>query len=280
MKILLRQIDCYELPSKILFLFLVILRTIYFFREPYRILIQYIMKPELRFRKTVRLRKGYTIHFSSHNQDLLTVIEIFCKKDYGKIPKDGVLIDIGANIGIYSLYAALNGARKVYAIEPNREAYNILMKNVSENHFEKIIVPINLAVTAIADDQVMIPVKSHRQNRIRANFGEENYEGYEPVKTISLKGIFKKYSVDHVELMKIDCEGSEYDILLKSDPVLYENISEIRIEYHEGSTSTIASHLRKFDFRVIKFKPETSQMGHMWLSKHVEGSLRSDTKWI
>jgi FkbM family methyltransferase len=60
--------------------------------------------------------------------------------------KNAVVVDAGANIGIFSIYAARKGARKAYAFEPVRETCDILEENVRLNRLEKKIIPVNLAL--------------------------------------------------------------------------------------------------------------------------------------
>jgi len=56
------------------------------------------------------------------------------------------VIDAGANIGVFSLYAAKLGAKRVYAFEPVKETYKILKENIRINNMENIIVPVNMAL--------------------------------------------------------------------------------------------------------------------------------------
>jgi len=56
-----------------------------------------------------------------------------------------VLLDIGANIGSYSLYAALNG-HKVVAIEPEALNFALLVLNIKKNNFENLIIPYPIAI--------------------------------------------------------------------------------------------------------------------------------------
>ena len=59
---------------------------------------------------------------------------------------DDVLVDVGANVGFFSLYAAAQGVRRVMAIEPNPLSFNALCLNIVENGYEDVIRPLNLAV--------------------------------------------------------------------------------------------------------------------------------------
>ena len=55
-------------------------------------------------------------------------------------------LDIGANIGLYSMMAATRGLSRVYAVEPNPYTFSVLARNVAENQFGSLIVPLNIAM--------------------------------------------------------------------------------------------------------------------------------------
>ena len=65
------------------------------------------------------------------------------------------------------------------------------------------------------------------------------------VDCITLKKLFDDYKIDRCDLLKIDCEGSEYDILLTTDAATMAKVGEIIMEYH-SFTSYSVDHLRNF----------------------------------
>ncbi|HGJ67496.1 TPA: FkbM family methyltransferase, partial [bacterium] len=66
------------------------------------------------------------------------------------------------------------------------------------------------------------------------------------VKTTSIEEFMKKYSLDRIDLLKIDCEGSEYKILFKCPKEIIKKISKITMEYHPIDKSRNAKTLKKF----------------------------------
>lgn len=267
MKIFQRNLNLVELPLKIKMFFIILIRACFVFKNPLFLLFKYIKLAAFSENKHIKLRNGFKIYVSPHNMDLLTVIVVFCKRDYGIIKKGSTVIDIGANIGIFSLFAAYMGAEKVFAFEPNKAAYKYLLQNVRENNLEKVIVPINMAVTGNDNAAVKIPLAYSPQNKTQSCIDEELCSEYEIINTISLKGILERYSINHVDMLKLDCEGAEYEIIHAAKASTFFKIKDIRMEYHQGSVNTLVSNLKKYAFRVVKFKPETSQMGNIWFSK-------------
>ena len=56
-------------------------------------------------------------------------------RDYDSVDYRGrVVVDVGAYVGDSSIYFALRGAKKVYAIEPDRDAYSELLVNIELNN--------------------------------------------------------------------------------------------------------------------------------------------------
>jgi hypothetical protein len=133
-------------------------RCIYLFHNPLSILLMYFKRQNPESLK-VKLKNGIILHLSQDSSDIVTVYLIFCRRDYGLIMKGSTVVDIGANIGLYSVYAAMNGAAAVYAYEPCTESYGLLEKNISENGFNEIIKPVNAVVMGKSSVPVLFPRK-------------------------------------------------------------------------------------------------------------------------
>ena len=91
-------------------------------------------------------RKGYFMKLKNgiifkviHIMDTLIINEIFNNNDYKiyKLKNHSTIIDIGANIGVFSIYAAnKNKTSKIFAFEPSQKTYNQLVENINLNGFE------------------------------------------------------------------------------------------------------------------------------------------------
>lgn len=57
------------------------------------------------------------------------------------------LIDVGANVGMYSLLAAAKGAGRVVAVEPNPNSFAVLTRNIAANRLEPVVVPVYAALS-------------------------------------------------------------------------------------------------------------------------------------
>lgn len=123
----------------------------------------------------VLLRSGHIIELSADVADIVTVFLILARQDYGRVVPGTVVVDVGANIGVFALYAALGGARAVYAYEPSAASYDLLRKNIAANGFESVIFAERRAVVGQASNTVKFPRASNVMNAIL----HETVEGVE-----------------------------------------------------------------------------------------------------
>ena len=265
MRILNRPISLAEIPSKAAMFFLLAVRTITLFKRPIRLLAHYIGSKPLP-EKYLEFKDGRKIFLSNYPHDLITIMVVCSKREYGDVPKNAIVLDVGANIGAFCLFAKLNGACRVVAFEPNPEAFDILQKNIRENGFQESITAVNVAVSDMDDSLVWISQDSDPNNHI-VDQEKNSQENSIRVKTISLKSLLLQYSLDHVDLMKVDCEGAEYKIIESSDEYSYNRIESMRFEYH-GGADRLTNHLLKFGFRIKEYFPDNERVGRIFYGKN------------
>ncbi len=134
--------------------------------------------------------------------------------DFGDF-KNATIVDAGANIGLFSLYACAFGAKKVYAFEPVRETFEMLERNIAANRLGKVVSAVNAALGAKrgaakikcctkGEGSAMIAVGNPGVNE------GLNYEAVRDVKMLALDDIIRR----KIDLIKIDVEGYEKKVLL------------------------------------------------------------------
>jgi FkbM family methyltransferase len=252
-----------RLPKALRF-WLKIIRALFVFEEP-RPLIRHYFNGTSPLDKRVRLRNGKQLLLSRQGSlDMIVLFQVFCEKVY-PIVKNTVVLDVGANIGLFSLFAAFSGARRVYAFEPNREAYQYILENIRQNNLQDVIIAYNYAVTSRSHEVVAIPRVASPMNRII--YGRALIDEYESVNTISVDDIVSNDDISHVDLLKMDCEGSEYDILAGMSESAFSRIDRIIVEYHDGKPEEIDDNLKRHGFKQERKVPETEQMGMLWFRK-------------
>ena len=164
--------------------------------------------------------------------------------------KDREVIDIGANHGFFSIFATSLGARKVVAIEAIPATFNALKENVKRKGFESKIQTLNNAVSATAGQQIKMSIGEFIGHSSAYNVADQ----FVMVNSITLSEILNYLEGDKIYL-KMDCEGSEYDIILNANEDDMKKISTIVVEIHTELHPTykgfeiIGDKLKQFGYR-------------------------------
>jgi FkbM family methyltransferase len=150
-----------------------------------------------------------------------------------------VILDIGANQGFFTCYAAHKGAR-VFAFEPVPELFERVVFNVQQNGFADRV---NVVQCAIGEQnrEVELQVSASlggAQSSIVAAFSQNNHVPVERSITVQCKTlpeIIDEYSISSIRMCKIDAEGAELEILRELKPHEVAKIQSIAMEYHFGA---------------------------------------------
>lgn len=161
---------------------------------------------------------------------LMGVFEPFETELFARCIRDSMtVVDVGANVGYYSLLAArrVGNSGRVFAIEANPTVYSMLLQNISVNDYQKII-PINRCVSnlsgqarfridrAVAGESGMLPrCEAERQDTITVDTG-------------TLDDLLPDGTV-HV--LKIDIEGAEGLALMGASRLLRNCRPQIFMEF-------------------------------------------------
>ncbi|AMD30084.1 hypothetical protein Nps_01685 [Candidatus Nanopusillus acidilobi] len=182
-----------------------------------------------------------------------SIYDVFESEDYKFLNvQNKSILDIGAFVGDSSIYFILKGAKKVYAIEPHPDAYKEMIENIKLNNMENKIIPINVGIS-YEKDYIFIPVTTvSTQDTLLKSEGN----GIK-VPAGKLRDIIDKYNID-AQILKMDCEGCEYNIILKDYDTIKE-FDEIGFEYHAYNTKIPVSKLieklnKDFECKIIKEK--------------------------
>ncbi len=156
--------------------------------------------------------------------------------------KEGdVVIDVGGNVGMISIYLAKKYPfLKIYAFEPVKQNYENFKKNIKLNNIpDGIIFVEHAAVTKDGRDIRMSinTVNSGGSSIESLDFGQRHplCSAEEITSSITLDQIFDKYNIQHCKLLKMDCEGSEYEILYNANPETLKKCENLRAEFHTNT---------------------------------------------
>lgn len=154
-----------------------------------------------------------------------------CYTSRHPLPNGGDVIDIGANVGIFSLLAAPT-ADRVIAFEPLRQAFRQLQANAASTTGNVICV--QRAVAGERGKASLRPSPSLTAGRLASAQGAD--PGFGPlheVETLTLMDVFNEWSVDVCAFLKMDCEGSEFEIFDTTPSPVFQRINRLSLEVHE-----------------------------------------------
>lgn len=148
-----------------------------------------------------------------------------------KDKKDLTVLDCGANVGLTAYYFK-DYAKQVIAVEPSKIHQEALSAMVKQNSIKNIV----LFPNAIAGECGMVKL-NHNPNVTMFSMRQEVASGeFEEVEAIDMVELFKRAKIDHVDIMKMDIEGSEYDLITsESFQKMAPKIDCILGEFHTWS---------------------------------------------
>lgn len=160
----------------------------------------------------------------------------------------GLVVDCGANIGIYSLISA-KYANKVIAVEPNPLVYLALQKNVKLNGFSNVR-SVNMAVWSSSGKARLYLSSYHEVSTLKYDtMNEYTYGNSIEIETITLDQLLTQEP--EINLIKIDVEGAEVEALKGASEVLNKT-KRIIVEVRKGqSDREVLDILGKHNFKVI-----------------------------
>jgi FkbM family methyltransferase len=161
---------------------------------------------------------------------MIDEIWAYRKYDYFgyRVSSGDVVVDIGANIGVFSLYAArIGGASRVYSFEPFPSNYKILSNNVEQNKLRNVTC-VNQAVAGSRGLRTLrLSSADSGSHSLVSGSSEHTIE----VECCTLEDVFQRYSLTKIDYLKMDCEGAEYEILENAISRL-QQIGRISMETH------------------------------------------------
>lgn len=173
---------------------------------------------------TLRTTFG-TLHFRDNFGDITNLTDLLFGEVYRlpEAPGDGVVIDVGANIGMAAVwFNSKYPGRAIHCFEPLPDNARMIALNAPSAHINPVAVGAarGTATLAVDADQVMASTIPY-----------EHAAGMLQVNVISLDDYVVRLGIDRVAILKIDTEGMELDVLAGAKTTL-DRTDSISIETH------------------------------------------------
>ena len=184
--------------------------------------------------ETTIVVRGARYAIGVRTSEIFVFHEIYDFRQYSRlddfVPRSGwTVFDVGANIGVFTVLQAMQGAN-VFSFEPNPGACRRLLRNVALNNLRNV----RVFPTALGDERgtgSLHVTKGGTTGGSVVPTHEQPATSGIAVPIATLDDVVSTLPASSIDLLKIDAEGSEVAILLGGERAL-DNVQRIIVEYH------------------------------------------------
>jgi FkbM family methyltransferase len=254
-------------------------RLFFIFNKLLSLLVAYLMKKSLSINRIIALKlyrffskiptitilpKKTIIIYPLIETKLYDIVkEVWIQEIYGgkELFENSCVIDVGAHVGVFTLFALRNGAKYVIAIEPNPQAVKYLIRNVYVN---KVSSKVKVLPYAIGSERSKAKLYLHALSMGDSSF-EKKWHGKDIMEAIECQIIKLDDIITMIPdqclriALKVDVEGSEIEVL-RSGLTLLQKVTFLALEIH-GSLKDLKERLKlitylllRLGFRISSFK--------------------------
>ena len=162
------------------------------------------------------------------------------------------VIDAGASVGLFTQYMLNKGAKQVASVECDDRSIVALFSNFISNPKVKII---GVALSDIDGEKELYWKEDNPLvNSLDINgseFSTQDNPNSKTVKTTTLETLINNLNWDKIDLLKIDIEGSEWDVINTTPDDTFQSIDKILLEYHwpKGRLQSVISRFQSLGFK-------------------------------
>src|SRR5215469_6854984 len=211
-------------------------------------------------------RTGARISVRPNTGDRFTVFETFGERVYERglscLRVGGTVIDVGANIGCFSIAAAkiVGSDGRIIAIEPEATTFRRLKENISINGISNIV-PVNVAIADASEVKIFAPKSKTLFTSMYESVDGHTISGnVQLISAKKLAAVIEEFSIPRVDLLKLDCEGAEYAIIETLTTDIAQTISNIIIEFHNVSGHSRETAIKQLCSLGYKYRPERNHL--------------------
>ena len=233
----------------------------------WKILIGVYFKTIKKVNVILETRNNIKIKIRTNSTDIMQLGTVWLSGDYKikgfNINESDIVIDVGAHIGLFSLFVSQyckNG--KIFSYEPIKKNFDILKENIELNK-NKNIISFNSAVSNQSNKSKIFINSDDSAHSIF-----ESGKNFIEVKSTTIKSIFDENKIINCNLLKLDCEGAEYQIIESIPKEYFFKIDKMIIEYHLANKnpelySKLIQNLKDNSFK-IKIEKISDAMGMIY----------------
>ena len=213
---------------------------------------------------TYKLRKNNVmLSARAGTEDLSEIAVIGGGNEYDltkiTLPKNPTIVDLGGHIGSFSIPLAKSLKNKcdIFIFEPQKENYELLVKNIKRNR----AVSIHPFPVAISDYNGKGSLSNMTGNTDSYYLSSKKGQ-VAKCKVQRLPDALKKYKLSKIDLLKMDIEGSEYNVFQDSSSNEYisDKVRYIYLEFHTTGKHSFSEikKMTKKHFKIISKTKNTA----------------------
>jgi len=202
-----------------------------------------------------------------------TIAVVFIRREYGTVEDFQTIVDIGANVGSFAVFAAQsNPAAQIYCYEPEQQNFDSLGRNIRINKLEDQVSAFQCAVASDCGQRELAVTESLSNSFHMIPDGAD----MQTVPCTTLGEILDRNNLDRLDLLKLNCEGAEYEILEGCPISDLNRISNIRLEYHNLDSihkngQSLSGFLKGRGYRIERFTRYLKTSGFIWAARALHG---------
>ena len=196
------------------------------------------------------------------------------------------ILDIGANIGLFSLniIAELSQA-KIYSFEPGPHQFNLFQKTISNN---KLLNTIELSNIALSNKSGIVSFATHDSKDVSGDgfidTGRAGKSTIIEVQTTTLDKWWKEKKCPIIDFIKIDTEGAELlileggiDLIKSSHPIIFLEIFEGNLVNYPYKAIDVLSFIHKIEYSLFSLENELIEKDN--LESHLKKNVMFFAIW-
>ena len=194
------------------------------------------------------LRDGTSFEAPEGVNVLRVVTPVFHRRVYAppglELRPDDCVVDVGANIGAFAVWAAQRTSGRVLAIEPHPANAEFLRRNLRANGAARAVVE----ECAVADASGVLPLFLGRSGTTHQLFGRDHAQATGEsleVRVATLPELLAKHGIERVDFLKLDCEGAEGRILPALPDALFAGLRAVALEFHDDASPLSHGELQR-----------------------------------
>ena len=179
----------------------------------------------------VKTKNGFYLELNTL-AEVKVLWHVFVRECYSVPVECQNIVDAGANIGIFAIFAASRCPNaRIFSLEPFPSTFRALSANVDRNNLQLRVRALPVGLGATGGTSAMLDESDSTAIKI-VDAALVSHGSIELVSVVTLMDFMAEQKLAEIDFLKVDIEGSEWPVVLLSPPELWQKIRHLQLEYH------------------------------------------------